>query len=91
MIGSYLEIMNRAAGMADEMGSFLHDYLKEFEVVMEEGIVDENEVYDYILEQIQKLNDSEEKTNIITKIKKAQKYKGLISAPEVFGDILKNI
>ena len=91
MIGSYLEIMNRAAGMADEMGTFLHAYLKEFERAKEEGVLDENEVYHYILEQIQKCDDSEAKTNIIGKIKKAQKYKELVSASEVLKDILKNI
>ena len=91
MIGSYLEIMNRAAGMADEMGTFLHAYLKEFERAKEEGVLDENEVYHYILEQIQKCDDSEAKANIIGKIKKAQKYKELVSASEVLKDILKNI
>lgn len=91
MIGSYLEIMNRAAGMADEMGTFLHGYLNEFESAMEEGVADENEVYHYILEQIQKCDDSEAKANIIGKIKNAQKYKELVGASEVLKDILKNI
>lgn len=91
MIGSYLEIMNRAAGLADEMGTFLHAYLKEFESAMEEGVANENEVYSYILEQIGKCNDDELKTNIINKIKKAQNYEGLISASEVFKDIIKNV
>ena len=36
MIGSYLEIMNRATGMADEMGTFLHAYLHDFESAMED-------------------------------------------------------
>lgn len=91
MIGSYLEIMNRAAGMADEMGTFLHAYLKEFESAMEEGVANENEVYSYILEQMGKCNDDELKTNIINKIKKAQNYESLISASEVFKDMIKNV
>ncbi len=91
MIASYLEIMNRAAGMADEMGTFLHAYLKEFERAMEEGIADENEVYDYILEQIQHCDESEVKANITDKIKRAQKYRELVNVSEIMKDILKNI
>ena len=91
MISSYLGIMNRVAGMADEMGSFLHAYLNEFENAMEEGIVDDNEVYNYILEIIQKCDNNEIKKSIINKIKKAQRYKELLSAPTLFNDILKNL
>lgn len=91
MIASYLEIMNRAAGMADEMGTFLHAYLNNFEDAMEDGVFNDNEVYNYILEQARSLEDSESKEKIIGKIKKAQKYKELISAQEVFKDILKNL
>lgn len=91
MIGSYLEIMNRAAGMADEMGTFLHAYLNNFESAMEDGIADENEVYDYILEQMKNFEDCETKANIIGKIKKAQKYKELTSAQDIFKNLLKNL
>ncbi len=91
MVGAYLEIMNRVAGMADEMGTFLHEYLREFERVMEDGISDENEVYDYILNQIQKCENDEIKMDITAKIKKAQNYKALISASEIFKNILKDI
>ncbi len=91
MIASYLEIMNRAAGMADEMGTFLHAYLREFEKAMEEDVADENEVYHYILEQIQNCDDSEAKTNITDKIKKAQRYRELVNASEILNNILKNI
>lgn len=91
MIASYLEIMNRAAGMADEMGTFLHAYLNNFEDAMEDGVLNDNEVFNYILEQTSSLEDSETKEKIIGKIKKAQKYKELTSAQEVFKDILKNL
>ena len=91
MIGSYLEIMNRAAGMADEMGTFLHAYLNEFESAVEDGIVDENEVFDYILEQMNNHEDCEIKTNIIDKIKKAKKYKELTSVQDIFKHLLKNL
>lgn len=91
MISSYLGIMNRATGMADEMGTFLHAYLKEFQHAMEEGVADENEVYSYILEQLEHCSDNEVKANIVSKIKKADKYKELKSAQDVFKDILKNL
>lgn len=91
MIGSYLEIMNRASGMADEMGTFLHAYLNEFESAVEDGITDENEVYNYILEQMKNFEDSETKSNIIGKIKKAQTFKELTNVQEIFKDLLKNL
>ena len=91
MIRSYLEIMNRAAGMADEMGTFVHACLKEFENAVRAGVINENEVYSYILEQIEKCDDNGIKINIINKIKRAQKYKELMSGPEMFEDILKNM
>lgn len=91
MIGTYLEIMNRATGMADEMGTFLHAYLNDFESAMEDGIVDENEVYDYILKQVNSLEDCEIKENIIDKIKKTQKYKELTSAQDIYKNLLKNL
>ncbi len=86
-----MEIMNRAAGMADEMGTFVHTYLKEFENAVRAGVINENEVYSYILEQIEKCDDNGIKINIINKIKRAQKYKELMSGPEMFEDILKNM
>ena len=64
-----MEIMNRAAGMADEMGTFVHAYLKEFENAVRAGVINENEVYSYILEQIEKCDDNGIKINIINKIK----------------------
>ncbi|MGN0143237.1 MAG: RelA/SpoT domain-containing protein [Roseburia sp.] len=91
MIGSYLEIMNRVAGMADEMGTFLHAYLNDFESAMEDGIVDENEVYGYILEQMNNFEDCDTKENIVRKIKAAQKYKELTSAQDIFKNLLKNL
>lgn len=36
-----MEIMNRAAGMADEMGTFVHAYLKEFENAVRAGVINE--------------------------------------------------
>ena len=59
--------MNRAAGMADEMGTFVHAYLKEFENAVRAGVINENEVYSYILEQIEKCDDNGIKINIINK------------------------
>ena len=58
---------------------------------MEDGIVDENEVYDYILKQMNNFEDCETKGNIIDKIKKAQKYKELTSAQDIFKNLLKNL
>lgn len=91
MIGSYLEIMNRASGMADEMGSFLHAYYKCFDDAMKDGILDDNEVYDCILRQLKDLKDSDAKANIEHIIKKAQRYKELISVREIYKEMLKNL
>lgn len=91
MIASYLEIMNRAAGMVDEMGTFLRAYLNNFEDAMENGVLNDNEVFNYILEQAKSLEESGTKEKIIEKIKKAQRYKELTSVQDVYKDILKNI
>ena len=77
--------------MADEMGTFLHAYLNDFESVVGDGIEDENEVYDYILEQVKYFEDCESKEKIIGKIKKAQKYRELISAQGIFESLLRNL
>ncbi len=59
MINAYLSIMNRSAGMADEMGTFINSYIKNFENAMSKGVINENEVYDYILNEIKLCKDEE--------------------------------
>lgn len=38
MLANYLNIMNRLTGMGDEMGSFLHKYLKRFQKSLHAGV-----------------------------------------------------
>ena len=91
MIASYLSIMNRATGMVDEMGTFINSYIKSFEDAMATGIIDENEVYNYVLKEIENCADEDIKSSIISKIKASQKYKEMGKMSDLIADVMKNI
>ena len=94
-----MEIVRKLAGYSMGRSDMVRRAMsKKKHKVMEEerknfiyGIVDENEVYNYILEQMKDFEDCETKVNIIDKIKKAQKYKELTSAQDIFKKLLKNL
>lgn len=77
MMNGYLEIMNRAAGMADEMGTFINSYIKSFEEISSSGIITDNDVYNYIIERLSQCNDEKLKEDIVGKIYMAEDYKKL--------------
>jgi ppGpp synthetase/RelA/SpoT-type nucleotidyltranferase len=87
MMNGYLEIMNRAAGMADEMGTFINSYIKSFEDITGNGVVSDNDVYNYIIERLSDCNDEELKEDIVDKIKKSQEFKQL----SLMSDTMKSI
>ena len=91
MINAYLSIMNRSAGMADEMGTFINSYIKNFENAMSKGVINENEVYDYILNEIKLCKDEEIKKSIINKISNSQKYREMKKMSDLISDLMKNI
>ena len=91
MMNGYLEIMNRAAGMADEMGTFINSYIKSFEEVSNNGVISDNDVYNYIVERLVNCEDSKLKSDINEKIRLAEGYQELNSMSDALKNILKKI
>lgn len=87
MMNGYLSIMNRAAGMADEMGTFINSYIKGFEEMSTNGMICDNDVYNYIIDRISKCEDEELKADIIEKIRRAEDFQKL----NLMSDTLKNM
>lgn len=91
MMNGYLEIMNRAAGMADEMGTFINSYIKSFEEISSSGIITDNDVYNYIIERLSQCNDEKLKEDIVEKIYMAEDYKKLGLMSETLKNFLDKI
>lgn len=70
------------------MGSFINSYIRSFNDKLFAGVVSDNEVYQYILDEIQKLDDSDVKQNIIDKIKQAEQYREMVSVSDVLSAAL---
>ena len=91
MMNVYLEIMNRAAGMADEMGTFINNYIRSFEEISSKGMLCDNDVYNYIIERISICEDEELKEDIIGRIRQVEDFRKLNHMSDVMKNILKNI
>ena len=87
MLANYINIMNRLTGVGDEMGTFIHRYIKNFQESLFSGVTDENEVYHFILHEIEKCDNVEVKQAIVDKIKQADNYREM----KKMADLLKNI
>lgn len=87
MLANYINIMNRLTGVGDEMGTFIHRYIKNFQESLFAGVTDENEVYHFILHEIEKCDNVEVKQAIVDKIKQADNYREM----KKMADLLKNI
>lgn len=87
MLANYINIMNRLTGVGDEMGTFIHSYIKNFQENLYAGVTDENEVYHFILHEIEKCDNVEVKQAIVDKIKQADSYREM----KKMADLLKNI
>lgn len=74
MLKNYIDIMNRLTGIGDEMGTFINSYIRNFQENLFLGISDDNEVYQYILKQIEHCDNEDIKQSIISKIKQAENY-----------------
>lgn len=91
MMNGYLEMMNRVAGMADEMGTFICSYIKRFEEMSSNGMICDNEVYNYIIDRISSCEDEELKSDIIGKIRLAEHFQKLNLMSDTLKNILKKI
>lgn len=88
MLSNYLNIMNRLTGTGDEMGTFIHKYIETFRKSLNSGFVDSNELYLFILQEIEKCNDEEIKRAVKDKIKQADDYREMRMMSDLLKDIL---
>ncbi len=89
MLANYINIMNRLTGMGDEMGTFIHNYIKNFQESLCAGVADDNEVYHFILHEIEKCDNEEVKQAIMDKIKQADNYREMKKLSDFLKDIMK--
>ncbi|EOS70660.1 hypothetical protein C818_01257 [Lachnospiraceae bacterium MD308] len=88
MLANYINIMNRLTGMGDEMGTFIHSYIKNFQESLYAGVTDDNEVYHFILREIEKCDNAEVKQTIADKIKQADSYREMKKMSDLLKDVL---
>lgn len=88
MLTNYINIMNRLTGMGDEMGTFIHKYIKRFQKGLYAGATDENEVYRFILQEIEKCDNEEIKRAVTEKIEQAADYRELKRMSELLDGIV---
>lgn len=89
MIEFYLDIMNRIAGMGDEMGTFLNSYLQYFLLAQNNEVKSENQTYHLILERLAGSGDEELKTDIKNLILQSEKFEELKRMKDVFEEFMK--
>lgn len=89
MLRNYLDIMNRLTGVGDEMGTFINSYVRNFQENLQLGVVDDNEVYQFILKEIEKCDNDDVKQAIIIKIKQAENYREVKKMSDLLQQVLK--
>lgn len=89
MLRNYIDIMNRLTGVGDEMGTFINSYLRNFQENLQLGVADDNEVYQFILKEIEKCDNKDIKQAIITKIKQAENYREVKKMSDLIQQVLK--
>ena len=89
MLRNYIDIMNRLTGVGDEMGTFINSYICNFQENMQLGVADDNEVYQFILKEIEKCDDEDIKQAIITKIKQAENFREVKKMSDLIRQVLK--
>ena len=87
MLTNYINLMNRLTGMGDEMGTFIHSYIRYFQESLQAGVVDDNEVYRFILKQLEKCDNEEVKQAITDKIRQVGHYKEMKKMSDLLKDI----
>ena len=88
MLANYINMMNRLTGMGDEMGTFIHNYIKNFQESLYAGVIDDNEIYHFILHEIEKCDNAEVRQAIADKIKQADNYREMKKMSDLLKDIL---
>lgn len=83
MLSKYINIMNRLTGMGDEMGTFIHSYIQNFQESLNSGVTNDNEVYQFILQEIEKCDNKEVRQAITDKIRQADHYREMKKMSEL--------
>lgn len=89
MLAGYINIMNRLTGMGDEMGTFIHSYINMFQESLRAGVTDDNEVYQFVLHEIEKCDNEDVRQAIEDKIRHASNYREMKGMPELLKNILR--
>lgn len=71
------------------MGTFIHSYIRNFQENLQNGILDDNEVYQFVLQEIKKCDNEEIKQAIADKIKQADNYHEMMKMSDLLKDTLK--
>lgn len=88
MLKNYIDIMNRLTGVGDEMGTFINNYIRNFQENLEVGVINDNEVYQFVLNEIEKCNNEDVKRAIKTKIKQAENYRQVKKMSDLIQQVL---
>ena len=83
MLSKYINIMNRLTGMGDEMGTFIHSYIQNFQESLNSGVTNDNEVYQFIMQEIEKCDNKEVRQAITDKIRQADHYREMKKMSEL--------
>ena len=71
--------------------TFINSYIKGFEEMSTNGMICDNDVYNYIIDRISKCEDEELKADIIGKIRRAEDFQKLNLMSDTLKNMLKKI
>lgn len=89
MLKNYIDIMNRLTGIGDEMGTFISSYIHNFQENLNFGVTNDNEVYQFILNEIENCDNENIKQSIKAKIKQAENYREVKKMSDLMQQVLK--
>ncbi len=89
MLRNYIDIMNRLTGIGDEMGTFINSYIRSFQESLANGVKDDNEVYQFILEEMKNCDNEDIRQAITEKIKQAENYREVRKMSDLLQQALK--
>lgn len=88
MLRNYIDIMNRLTGIGDEMGTFINSYIRNFQEDLFSGVASDNEVYQFILREMEKCGDEQVREAVTAKIRQAQNYREKRKMADLVREIL---
>lgn len=91
MLNGYMEIISTLTGIVDQMGTFVNDHIRSFEMSSTNGRMTPNQVYNYILTRLDELGDNEVTSDIRERILGSLDYKELNKMSDLMQYILKRM